>query len=187
MKNLLIILTVLTVVFSVSAKTKQVAKHTFVNKNSTIKVGVDTTLTVRNLDKPVIPLTLFAACQKNISAHLDRSSFILIYKGKEYKMPDYTYVRKTYKSDIKDRRVFTLAKSHIYSATQAKHCFRTVYFFPNRHFRGLVDNATFVNYRKGIESIVFFENPGFKKGEKAIIKVVDKHNKAIQGSVTITL
>jgi hypothetical protein len=95
----------------------------------------------------------------------------LIYKGKEYKMPDYTYVRKAYKSDIEDRKIFSLAKSHVSGATKAKHCYRTVYFFPNRHYRGLVDNSAFVNYRVGMESILFFENPGLKKGEKAITQI----------------
>ncbi len=187
MKKLLIVLTVLTVVFNVSAKTKQVAKHTFVNKDATIKVGVDTTLAVRNLDKPVIPLKLFVACQKNASAHLDRNSFILVYKGKEYKMPAFTYVKKAYKSDIKDRRVFSLADSHIYAAMDSKHSFKTVQFFPNRQYRGLIENAAYVNFKTGMDSILFFENPGFKKGDTIILKVVDKTNKQIQGSVRLTL
>jgi len=184
MKKLLIIAILLIVNSPLMSKDSQIGKTTFINTDNVIKLGVDTTVSTKRTDSDLIPFTIFAVCKNSFSAHFDRNSFILVFNGKEYHMPDYKFVKENYTKFLQDKKLFTRSHEHISAAMGAKHIFKAIRFFPDNQYKGLVENVAYVDYKTGMTSVLFFKNPGIKAGDTVTIKVID--SKKQQNISTIT-
>jgi hypothetical protein len=66
--------------------------------------------------------------------------------------------------------------------------FQSAYdFFPQRTENTMIINETEITGLIGFATWVYFANPGFKVGDSVVIKVVDKENPDIWGSVSFEL
>lgn len=186
MKKSLIIFVLVLTSLSVFSDTKAVGKNSFVSYDKLMNFGIDVVVARKNLDNKFLAIRFNAAGNKDQHIHLDRDSFVLVYKGKEYKMPSYKYVKKNYKSSLVDRQLFKVNPQNIEISTSRKCVFISVDFFPARNI-GLIDNYAYINYQVGATGYLIFENPGIKKGEQVTLKVLDKKERNVMNTITVTI
>lgn len=186
MKKLLILTMLLLSSIYVLSETKQVGKNSYVSYGQSLNFAIDLIVVNQDFKKRFLPIRFCAATKKGQHINLDRNSFILTYKGKEYKMPTYKYVKKHYKNNVLARNQFNLAKSTLKVFTSKKCTYKYLNLFPTRDKR-LVENYAYLNYYSGISGYLIFENPGIKKGETITFKVFDKKERKVINSLTLTL
>jgi len=161
----------------------------FYNEEGSINLAVHAGVAVRNMDSPYVMFVLYMGADKEINASIDRKDVVLVYKDKEYNMPDLAEFRKNYKSDMRDQEMYSrLGKESLVLSDMRHYRFNALNdFFPVQASGMLPVDQGFVSSSFGFKSKAYFKNPGLKSGEMVVIKVRDKNNPDIWGTVVVEL
>jgi hypothetical protein len=184
------VLSVLLFIFTITAfsQTRDLGMKSFINTDGQIKVAVKAFVSTKYLqNKKYLPFAVFAGCKSGSKATITRDDIVMIYNGKEYKMPNLKEFRKNYNEDRADLQYLKLTPNNIFPSEMGVYKFqRDVNFFPPRGSKKMFfTKQASITFRIGLASIVYFPNPGVKKGDKVVIKITDSKDKTIKGEVTV--
>ena len=175
----------------ITAQTEHLGQHVYYNSEGGINIAVDAGLAVQRLDSPYVPFALYVGGDEGINATIHRNDVILIHNGQEYRMPDIKTFRSEYRFDIRDQRYYDSFAGGIESLVSSymnQYEFQwELDFFPSRSSGKLVTDEISFSPHIALISGTYFKNPGFKVGDTVIIKVTDKKDPNISGSVTVEL
>ena len=177
----------------VSGQSVHLGQHVYFNDEGAIDIAADASLAVQRLDQSYVPFVLFmgmALDQKYVAA-IPRENVVLIYKDQEYHLPSIRDFRKEYRRDGADARLyksFFVGAESLVGSKLRHYRFRFQnQFFPSRSSGAFAVNEGSVSGTIGFVTFAYFENPGFQFGDQVTIKVIDKKNPDIWGSVTVEI
>jgi hypothetical protein len=171
--------------------TKDLGMGAFSNDQGAIKLAIDASLVERQIDSPYVMFVVYmAAGQEGQNITVSRDNVVMVYKDKEFKMPSVEELRKNYGGEIRDLNFYRhLGKEGIYSSWLRFYDFpqRGDFFSPLTSRAPLsVDEGSMANFI-GFRTKCYFKNPGFRKGDKLVLKVLDKKDAKLTGEVTVVL
>lgn len=188
MKKLLIFTMVLAFATVGFGKTRHLGNYSYINTDGKINIAVNAAVAAKNLNRKYIPLIAYMGCDVGSMAVVERKSVVLEYKGKRYYLPSMKELRQNYDRDVMDMTLFAKEIEHIFPSEMSNYTFQPwVDFCPARtEPRKLAPAEVTLTPTIGVKTKLYFKNPGIKKGDTAVLKVVDKKNPDISGSITIT-
>ncbi len=180
----------LMILATASAQTIDLGQDVFYNDEGEITMAADAGLAVRRLDSPYIMFMVYMVAKGGQSLTVNRDSVTMVYKGKDFKMPPLKELRDQYKGELNDMNTYRrLGKESLVLSRMRFYTFPAdTDFFPVLGTRGSlpVDEGSMTG-QIGFSTKFYFKNPGFKKGDDLVLKVHDKKNPEITGSVTVVL
>ncbi len=172
-------------------QSKDLGLGAFSNENGAIKVAVDASLVNLDRDNPyVMFVAFFAAADNARSVTIAAKDVVLVYKGREYRMPSVKELRDEYRGAIRDISFYQrLGKEGIASS------WIRFYEFPERSsfFPPLTLNAPLpasegsMVGQIGFMTPLYFKNPGFAKGDRLLIRVRDAKDPGVVGECDVIL
>ncbi|MDD8020917.1 MAG: hypothetical protein PHU81_07015 [Acidobacteriota bacterium] len=163
----------------------------FANSTGPIKLAVDASLAIKQIDSPYVMFIIYMASgEESRNIVVGRDGITMIYQDKEYKMPTLEELRKNYGGQIRDidfSRV--MGKEGIASTWIRFYQFpQKTDFFPPPGItsRQAVDEGSMTGLI-GFRTRCYFKNPGFKKGDRIIIRVRAKNDPDISNEVAVIL
>jgi hypothetical protein len=182
-----------TVLMSVAAyaQTQDLGQGVFFNKEGAIVLAADASLAISKIKSPYIMFMMFMGTNGNARITVSRNDVVMVYKGQEYKMPSLKEFRKAYQETNKDMDLYSRLGKESLIASQIR--FLTFElsqgdFFPNTGMNPQTstdEGEFFAN--QGFRTKFYFKNPGFQKGDEIILKVKDKKDPELSGSVAVIL
>jgi hypothetical protein len=172
---------------SIFAQTIQEGQNVFINDEGAIVMAVDASVAVRKLDSPYVMFMLYMGAKEGQSVTVNRNDVILIYQNQEYKMPTDKELGEKYKDRLNDAELYGRTGKESLALSQMRFWKyqRGGDFFPLPN-QLAVDEGSMAN-QLGFRTAVYFKNPGFKKGDKIVIKVKDKNRVDLEGAVAVIL
>jgi hypothetical protein len=170
-------------------QTEKLGENVYYNGEGIINLAVDATVAVYDLDKAYVPFLLFMGTDAKSKAKIHRDGVSLLFNKNLYHMPDIREFRKNYKGESRDMKIYAqFGKTNLVSPKMHHLRFQKEYdFFPQRTESTLLIDETEITGLIGFATWIYFANPGFKVGDSVVIKVVDKENQDIWGSVSFEL
>jgi hypothetical protein len=173
------------------AQTEKLGMGSFANEKGPILMAVDASLAIKQLDQPYLMFVLYMAAKKNQQAiTVSRDDVVLVYSGQEFHLPTVKEFRQNYNGQLRDLDFYKhLGKEGIISSWTRVYAFSTKddFFPPNTLGASLaIDEGNMYNF-VGFNTLCYFKNPGFKKGDTITIKVKDKKDAALTGEVDVVL
>lgn len=191
MKVLKIALVVLVLVATAYPQTKDLGLGAFSNETGAILMAVDASLVNQSIGNPYAMFVLFLATgNMNASISVAAKDVVMVYKGKEYRMPSVSELREDYGGGIRDLDFYRkLGKEGIISSWVRLYKFpERANFFPPLTLRStLAVDEGHMSSDYGFMTPIYFKNPGFAKGDTLTIKVRDVKNPAITGECEVVL
>jgi hypothetical protein len=173
------------------AQTEDHGLGAFSNEKGPIMLAVDTSVVGRDLDSPYAMFVVFMGAKgQKENIVVAREGVSLIYDGQEYKLPSFKDLRKNYGAEIRDIALYRhLGKEGIASS------WIRFYQFPNEgdFYPPLTGRARIKTEQgsmsgfHGFMTKCYFKNPGFKKGDKLIIRVTAKNKPELTSEVAVVL
>ena len=173
------------------AQTKDLGLGAFANDNDPIMLAVDASVAIRDINSPYAMFVIFMASKdQNKNIVVDRNGITMVYNDQEFKMPTYKEFQKGYSGEIRDIALYRhLGKEGIASS------WIRFYDFPNEgdFFPPLLPRARRITDEGSMSGVhgfmtkLYFKNPGFKKGDKLVIRVTAKNKPDLKGEVAIVL
>ena len=172
-------------------QTQNLGLGAFANEHGPILLAVDASLADLQLNNPYVFFVAYMAAKKqDQQITVARNDVVMVYKGKEYHMPAIKEFREEYLGEIHDIDFYRHLGKEGIIATWVR-----FYNFPREgdFFSPLLMRAPLpVNEGNmfgfiGFRTKCYFKNPGFKRGDKLIIRVTDKKNPQLFGEVEVTL
>jgi hypothetical protein len=187
-KALVIILILATAAFP---QTQKLGMGSFANEKGPIMMAVDASLAIKQMDYPYLMFVLYMAAKTNNQGiTVSRDDVVLVYNGQEFHLPTVKEFRQNYAGEIKDLDFYRhLGKEGIISSWMRVYKFPTHddFFPPNGQGSSLaVDQGYMYNF-VGFDTLLYFKNPGLKRGDTVTIKVRDKKDAALTGEVDVVL
>lgn len=172
-------------------QTEDLGMGAFSNEKGPIMLAVDASLINLDLTSPYVMFVVYMASKsENQNIAVSRDGVVMVYNGQEYKMPSLQDFRKNYKGEIRDVNFYRqLGKEGIISSWMRLYDFpASGDFFPPLTLRAPLktDEGSMYNFA-GFRTKCYFKNPGFKKGDKLILRVTAKNNPALSGEVEVIL
>jgi len=171
-------------------QTKDLGQNTFANEQGPIILVVDAGLADLKLDSPYVMFVAYMGAKIEQNMTISRDDVVMVYNGQEYKMPSIKELRKNYKGQNNDRNLYRhLGKEGVIASAMRLYQFRNQYdFFPVLGPRSTLpgQDGSISGYI-GFRTRLYFKNPGFKKGDKLLIKVRDIKAPDLSGEVEVTL
>ena len=191
MNRLKALVMVLILVAAASAQTEKLGMNSFANTNGPILMAVDASLASRQLDQPYLMFVLYMAAQKSgQEIRVSRNDVKMVFNGQEYALPSVQEFHKAYGGEIKDLDFYKyLGKEGIAASWIRLYKFpANVDFFPPNTLTSstAADAASMYNFI-GFNTLLYFKNPGFKTGDKFLLKVRDVKDPNVTGEVEVTL
>jgi len=171
-------------------QTKDLGMGAFSNEKGPIVLTIDASLADLKLDSPYVMFMAFMGAKKDQNMTINRNDIVMIYNGQEYKMPTVTELREKYNGENNDRDIYRrLGKEGVIASTLRFYQFRDQYdFFPVLGPRGTVPGEEgSINGYVGFKTRLYFQNPGFKKGDSVLFKVKDKKDPELTGECAVVL
>jgi len=171
-------------------QTKDLGMGAFSNEKGPIVLTIDASLADLKLDSPYVMFMAFMGAKKDQNMTINRNDIVMIYNGQEYKMPTVTELREKYNGENNDRAIYRrLGKEGVIASTLRFYQFRDQYdFFPVLGPRGTVPGEEgSINGYVGFKTRLYFQNPGFKKGDSVLFKVKDKKDPELTGECAVVL
>ncbi len=124
-----------------------------------------------------------------MEATISRDSVILVHNGQEHKMPSLAELRSNYNRDNRDLGTYLrMGKQALITSKLRGYDFQeNVDFFPGRTESMIHTQEGSISSNIGFFTRVYFKNPGFEEGDIITIKVSDKDDPSISGSIEIIL
>jgi hypothetical protein len=172
-------------------QTEKLGMNSFANTNGPILMAVDASLASRQLDQPYLMFVLYMAAKKNgQDIRVSRNDVVMVYNGQEYRLPSVKDFRKAYTGEVKDLDFYAhLGKEGISASWIRVYNFpEKVDFFPPNTLNAPLasDEGSMYNF-VGFSTLLYFKNPGFKKGDTFLLKVRDIKDPAVTGEVEVVL
>jgi hypothetical protein len=171
-------------------QTQDLGWGVFYNDEGAIVMAVDASLASLRLNSPYVMFMVFMAPKGDQSISVNRDDVVMVYQGKEYKMPSVIELRHKYADERKDLDIYRrLGKESIILSNMRVYTFAWDYdFFPVLGGRGaqLTDEGS-MGRGYGFRTELYFKNPGFKKGDQILIKVRDRKDPTLTGEVAAIL
>ena len=191
MKVLKIALALLILAVAAAAQTEDHGLGAFSNEQGPIMLAVDASVASRDLASPYVLFVVFmGAKDQKENIVVAREGVSLIFNGQEYKMPSYKDFRKNYGAEIRDISLYRhLGKEGIASS------WIRFYQFPNegdfyppltRRARIKTEQGSMSGFH-GFMTKCYFKNPGFKKGDKVVIRVTARNKPEFTSEVAVVL
>ncbi len=189
MKKWMILLVVLFITVSLSADNEYIGQNAYHNDAGQINIAADAVLVIRDLKSPYTPFYLFLGADRDAKAAINRDSVTLIHNGQEYKMPTLAELRSSYNRDNRDLGTYQrMGKQALITSKLRGYDFQeNVNFFPGRTESMVGTEGGSISSNIGFFTRVYFKNPGFEEGDIITIKVQDKNDPSISGSIEIIL
>ncbi|MGD9345083.1 MAG: hypothetical protein PVH84_04425 [Candidatus Aminicenantes bacterium] len=171
------------------SQTEELGQNVYYNEKGTINLAVDATIAVYDLEKDYIPFVLFMGTDARSKAVVHRNAVTLIHKDREYNMPDIQEFRRKYRGENRDLKIYSqFGKKNLVTPKMHHLRFQSAYdFFPQRAETTRLIDEIEITGLIGFATWAYFVNPGFEAGDTVVIKVVDKTNPDVWGSVTFKL
>ena len=187
MKKSILVLMVLGIATFGFAKTRHLGNYSYINTDGAINIAVNAVVAVKNPNREYLPFIAYMGADVGTMAVVERKSVVLVYNGKEYHLPALKELRQNYNRDVMDMTWFAKEIEHIFPSEMSNYRYQAwVDFCPARtEPRKLVADDVTLTSSNGVKTKLYFKNPGIKKGETAVLKMVDKKNPDINGSITI--
>ena len=191
MKSFKIIFALLILTAAAFAQTEDLGLGAFSNDKGPIMLAVDAGVASRDLASPYVMFVVWMASKdQKQNIVVDRSGVTLTYNGQEYKMPSLKDLRKNYGAEIRDITLYRhLGKEGIASSWIRFYKFPNEGdFFPPLTARALAktDQGSMSGFH-GFVTKCYFKNPGFKAGDKIVIRVTAKNKPDLTGEVAVVL
>jgi hypothetical protein len=172
-------------------QTEDLGMGAFASERGPILLAVDAALVDFQLNSPYVMFVIYLAAKDlNKDIVVGRDTIVMVYQGKEYKMPTFKELRDNYRGEIHDVDFYRhLGKEGIIAAWVRFYNFpQRADFFPPLTMGGTlaVDQGSMYGFT-GFRTKAYFKNPGFKKGDKVTFKVWDKKNPNITGQVDVVI
>jgi hypothetical protein len=191
MKIFKIALVALVLAAAAHAQTKDLGLGAFSNESGPILMAVDAALVNQAVDSPYAMFVLFmAARDTNTSITVAAKDVVMVYKGREYRMPSLGELRQDYGGTIRDLDFYRrLGREGIIASWVRLYQFPDDHnFFPPLTFRStLAVTEGHMTAFDGFMTPLYFKNPGFAKGDRLTIKVRDVKNPEITGECEVIL
>jgi len=173
------------------AQTENLGMGAFSNETGPILMAVDASLAIKQLDHPYLMFVLFMAAKQNSQAvTVSRDDVVLVYNGQEFNLPTVKEFRRNYAGQLRDLDFYQhLGKEGIISSWTRVYSFPTKEdFFPLNTLGGslAIDEGNMYNF-VGFNTLLYFKNPGFKRGDTITIRVKDKKDATLTGEVDVIL
>jgi hypothetical protein len=171
--------------------TEDLGLGAFASERGPILIAVDAALVDFQINSPYVMFVVYMA-SKNQSKDIvvGRDTLVMVYQGKEYKMPTVKELRENYKGEIHDIDFYRhLGKEGIIASWVRFYNFpQNTDFFPPLTMRSTVavDEGSMYGFW-GFRTKAYFKNPGFKKGDKVTFKVWDKKDPNVTGQVDVVI
>jgi hypothetical protein len=191
MKSFKMVFALLVLSVALFAQTKDLGLGAFANDKDPIMLAVDAGVARWNLGSPYVMFVVYMASndQKQDIA-VNRKGVTLVYNGQEYQMPPFKELRKNYGAEIRDINLLRhLGKEGIASSWVRFYKFpNDGDFFPPLTVRARIktDEGSMIGFY-GFVTKCYFKNPGFKKGDKLVIRVIAKNKPELKGEVAVVL
>ena len=171
------------------AQTEHLGQEVFFNQEGVINMAVDASVASRNLDSPYVMFMLFMGADQGAYAKISRDTIFLMHNNETYAMPSLKELRENYDRDRLDLDLYRrMGKDSLILSNMRFYRFQTAYdFFPARGQNVRITDDGDMSSREGFQTKAYFRNPGFKAGDKIIIKVLDTENKVIWGACAVEL
>lgn len=189
MKKWMTFLLVLCIALTLSAKNEYIGQNAYHNDGGQINIAADAVLVIRDLKSPYTPFYLFFGADKDVEATISRDSITLVHNGQEHKMPSLAELRSNYNRDNRDLGTYLrMGKQALITSKLRGYDFQeNVDFFPGRTESMIHTQEGSISSNIGFFTRVYFKNPGFEEGDIITIKVRDKDDPSISGSIEIIL
>jgi hypothetical protein len=172
-------------------QTKDLGQGAFANRESDIMIAVDAGVAVRTPDSPYVMFVVYMASKKpGRNIIVSRDDVVLVYNGREHKMPSLREFRRNYGAGARDANLYRhLGKEGIASSWMRFYEFpASGDFFPPLTFRSQIRaEEGFMTGFNGFVSRCYFKNPGLKKGDRIVIRVTAKNKPELAGEVAVVL
>ncbi len=189
MKKFCLGLLVVTLVLSVSAETEYLGQAAFSNEDGPINIAVDASVVFQKMESPYVMFMLYMGADEKVVATLHRDNIVMVYKGQEYKMPGIADLHKEYRSEQNDTSLYErMGREGLVSSNLRFYNFQRRFdFFPSQISLVRVTDEGEISGIVGFMTRAYFKNPGFQKGDKLTIKVMDKNNPDIWGKCDVEI
>ena len=172
-------------------QTQDLGLGAFANERGAILVLVDAALIDFQINSPYVMFVVYLAAKNETQdIVVSRDTIVMVYQGKEYKMPSVRELEKNYNGEIHDTDFYRhLAKEGIvFSWVRFYNFPQREDFFPPLTLRArlAIDEASMYGFR-GFRTKVYFKNPGLKRGDKVTFKVWDKKDPKLSGQVDVVI
>jgi hypothetical protein len=189
MKSFKILIAILILSAAAFAQTKDLGLGAFANDEGPIMLAVDAGVAIKDLSSPYLMFVVWmAANNESQNIVVDRKGITLLTNGQELQMPSYKELRKGYSAELRDIALYRhLGKEGIASSWIRFYKFpNSGDFFPplNRRTLSLTDEGS-MSGSFGFVTKCYFKNPGFKKGDKIVIRVKAKNKPDLSGEVAV--
>jgi len=191
MKSFRIVFALLVLSMAAFAQTKDLGLGAFSNGKDPIMLAVDAGVASRALESPYVMFVVYMASKdQNRDIVVGRKGVTLVYNGRGYQMPPLKELRKNYGAEIRDITLYRhLGKEGIASSWIRFYKFPNEGdFFPPLTAPSLAktDQGSMSGFH-GFVTKCYFKNPGFKKGDKLVIRVTAKNKPELTGDVAVVL
>jgi len=198
MKTLKVVLSILafSLLLSVPAVFAQILTESygqgvFANSDGPIKLVVDAGVAIKEIDSPYVMFIVYMASgQEGQNIVVDRNGITMVYDGREYKMPSVKELRQNYHRQIRDTNFYQITGKEGLASTWVRfYKFpENMDFFPPQTMKSSipVDEGSMTG-NIGFRTRCYFKNPGFKKGDKIVIRVTAKNDPNLSNEVAVIL
>lgn len=191
MKSFKIVFALLVLSVTAFAQTNDLGLGAFSNDKAPIMLAVDAGVASRDIASPYVLFVVWMASKdQNRNIVVDRKGVTLVYNGQEYQMPAYKELRKNYGAEVRDITLYQhLGKEGIASSWIRFYKFPGGGdFFPPQTARARIktDQGSMSGFY-GFVTKCYFKNPGFKTGDKVVIRVTAKNKPDLSGEVAVVL
>jgi len=192
MKYARILLAGLVLVTAANAEaTKDLGLGAFSNESGAVLVAVDAAVVNQMKDNPYVMFVLFLASKdQNQAITIAAKDVVMVYKGRELRMPSVKELRAEYQGGARDLDFYRrLGKEGIMASWVRLYEFpeKANFFPPLTLASSLAVDEGYLIGNKGFLTPLYFKNPGFAKGDTLTIKVRDKKNPELIGECDVVL
>jgi len=173
----------------VLSQTQELGKNVYYNDEGKINIAVDASVAILDLEKPYVPFVLFMGTDPETRAVVHRGGVSLLYKENEHTMAGIQEFRKNYRGESRDLKLYAqFGKSNVITPKMQHLRLQSLYdFFPQRAESSRLVDEMEISSLVGFATWAYFTNPGFEAGDTVVIKVVDKNDPDVWGSVSFEL
>jgi hypothetical protein len=191
MKNFMIAVLAAVLCSAAFAQTEDYGLGVYANEGRPILLAVDAQAAIQQIDGPYVLFVVYMASKdQNASFVVSRNDVVIIYNGREYKMPSVEELRSHYGGGLRDIEFYQhLSRPGLISTWIVHYKFmaRTDFFPPLVASAPLPVDEGSMTGTIGFATKCYFKNPGFKKGDTLIFRVRDKSRPEITAEVEVKL
>lgn len=157
---------------SAMAETRHLGNYSYIDTDSPLLIAVNASVAAKRLSKDYLPLVVYIGGDHGVTATLNRASFTLVYQDQKIALPSLKELRTSYNQDVMDLTILSKETEHIFPSEMSRFDYqKRVDFFPARNQSFVVAEEATVNWKQGLRTKLYFQNPGIEKGDTATLQI----------------